>query len=524
MSSFSPLAGAEPSRTAWRLTPVLMLGVLALALFAILSALPPSWGSALPVLGPSALDVHAGIAASVVEAMHRAVRPGSLVLSSAWGLLGVLGLALAVTQRHRADAVFGVSALVWGANAAMVSVDVPGSALSLLRQSMMVVAMGTLLWYGVQRFRLPADGMSWSAFWPAWAIGILTAGLLSWSRGVDESSGPWLVPMTCLAAGVIVVVHTLFVRMSQASRDGDVLAIWWVAIWSAVAAASGASEVWLRMSAPTQIEVRATLWLLTRVGILVMMVGLFVWRLHQLARTSHHLGRSHRQWRTRLRGVQAEVQDLQRGLGLREMVAQQALQRDQIARDMLDDLARGLSLAGLPADPARGDALAAVAWVRDSLDMAPRSIDRAVGDLGASLQARAAAVGGALSWHVDATCQAVVLPPGETLLWQRLVTEAIGVAIDLGWVRGPLALSLGVQDGETGRFLALDLHGAPMLAGELPLHAGEPDLFGERLEPAYAQCRARLQRLATALGAQLVLDLRPGEPVGLEVVQPIKGR
>jgi hypothetical protein len=107
-----------------------------------------------------------------------------------------------------------------------------------------------------------------------------------------------------------------------------------------------------------------------------------------------------------------------------------------------------------------------------------------------------------------------------------LADEAVAVAVGHGWARDGLRLEVAVHEGETGRHLHLAIGPADARVRAVGSAAAVPerDLFGAPVDPAAQPCRGRVQRLATALGAQVVFAAQPDEPGGLEVVKALKAR
>jgi nitrate/nitrite-specific signal transduction histidine kinase len=264
-------------------------------------------------------------------------------------------------------------------------------------------------------------------------------------------------------------------------------------------------------------------------------------RLDQLARMLRQLGSSHSAWRKRVRDAQRLLSQTKERLALHERGEAQRLQRDRILRELHDEMGHRLMSAmtltqQIGSSPAHKDtlrpqlqrlldnSLIELRLAYEALEVVPRPLTEALNELRMQLEPTLDEAQVDLRWVVDTRAAMLVLPTAETLQLLRIVREALSPMIERVALGLPHALAatlckvtVDVPDGETGRHLRLRISDEPLSDGP---EVAEPLV---RLGTSWI----KLQRQATALGAQLALDPQAGERRNgwsLELVMSLAGR
>lgn len=466
-------------------------------------------------------------------------KPVAVLITAALALCAV-SLLLALAQRSTTDLAlagatllwavyFGVSARQWTWPDTAQDVSTPAAL-----QAFLAGAVALSLWYGLHLLKRTGLAPHPMSTLKVLALSTCMTLLLGTTGAIDRPIY-WIIPIASLLACTSALVR----MVDMARRPGSVLrpslAAWLLAIAVAAAVASGTRELWLRMVDPALDDAKVMAWFTTRWAILFVMACALGLRLDQLARMLRQLGSSHGAWRKRVRDVQRALQQTSERLALRDRGEAQRLQRDRILRELHDELGHRL-LGALALAQNQGPDEASTQLQRlidsslielrlayDALDLVPRPLSEAMQELKLQLEPVFDEARVGLRWSVDTRAAMLVLPTAETLQLLRIVREAMApvlgrVANSTG--SAPLTLCkvmLDVPDGETGRHLRLRISDEPVNDDG---SAAEPLA---RLGSGWI----KLQRQATALGAQLALDPQSG-PLrngwSLELVMPLAGR
>jgi signal transduction histidine kinase len=512
------LLNRPPAR--WILALLLVLGVVWGA--AVLRA-HGARSPAMPDTRPVATVTDAlGVAMAPSAPTHR-LPPAALTLLSLMAAAGVVGLMLSVTQRGWSDVALAGAGLLGAVHTALdarAALALRPAAPTLVMQALAAVALLLLAWYGVQlhqRFARHRQGLPWRQ---SLLLGTGLTLALTLAGWLSDPLWVWLLPLCGLSLGACCLVQaTGTVWRYQLTRSRPVGG--WLQVACIAAILGCAVNEWLaRQLWPAGSEPRVQAWYATRWAVLALLGTYCAMRMAQLSGMLRQLGRSHRSWRSRLKAAQREVAELRDRLALLERTDSQRRQRDRILRELHDEIGHrwvGLQarVAELP-DAAEDRRLVATSLLElqmacDALEPVPRPLSDALATLKEQLQPALAEADVRLTWTVQARAALLVLPTAQTLQLLRIVREALDQAQPASrLVQGPgeATLVLEVLDGETGRHLHLRI-GAAAGAGSLR---------------APGAAWVRLQRQATMLGAQLVIEGRPGAARSLELVMPLSAR
>lgn len=455
------------------------------------------------------------------------------VLTTATGTIGLIALLLALAQRSVNDLALALGAALWALlfqlGAGVMARGEPTQAFNAGAQAVLVGAVGASLWYILRllkRTALQPHPL------PVLRLLVLSCGaaLMLAMAGLVEQPFYWVLPI----ASVLVCTSALVRMVDMARRPGSQLrpspAAWLLATSVAGAIASGSRELWLHMTEPVTAEALWGAWLMTRASVAIVLACTLGLRLDQLARMLRQLGSSHGTWRQRLRDVQRLLAQTRERLALADRGEHQRAQRDNMLRELHDDVGHRL-LAALtalqqhdldrsalrPLQQLLDGSLIELRLACDALEEVPRPLVEAMTALRQHLAPLLQDAGADLRWAVERAAETLVLTPAETLQLLRIVQQALGSTLDRASTDAPLRTvckwMLDVTDGETGRHLRLRVSDEPAGTEAAPARLGSEWI--------------RLQRQATSLGAQLALDPQAGPARrgwSIELVMPLTGR
>lgn len=457
-------------------------------------------------------------------------------LTSAFAI-GLVALLLAATQRTLHDAGLGGACVLWAAHTGLAAV--PVNNLVTQRGALVVILMGCaglVGWTVVRILKVPLRARGATLAMTAMALVSLVVWALDSAGAIDGVVAQALVLLIISAVGLCLLMRVVEGARRSGIGQRQRIHDWAVALALAFALSCGVQElvrmVGLYATPGAETIVWAGGWATTRWSVLGLLAVLAAVRIDQVAHAMRQLERSHRAWRNRVRETQRSLQATQARLSSRERADSQRRQRDQILRELHDEMGQRLNSAIRLAGPDEVSGVLRDAELQrlldaslmdlrlalDTLESGERPLSEALRELRRRIEPMLRSAGIQLAWVIGNGIDDTVLTTAETLHILRIAQEALVNVVQHAHDARHSALVMELLDGEAGRHLRLMVYDDSLASG------GTPDPTSTEQAPArVGPAWTTLQRQASALGVQLVMGPQP-DGWTVELVMPLRAR